>query len=88
MRIGTTFRLAKLPPWGEMVNTESINFEWPNKTGFERMDPAITLTSLTFKTDGGQISSVMCTYSNGDESPTYEKEAFEHHSSQGSVTFN
>lgn len=88
LNLGTQFRLSRLPAWGEMVNKDCINFEWPTRTMFASMDPHVRLTKLTFKTDGGQVSSVKCTYSDDSESPAFENSGFKHHSSEGSVTFH
>ena len=43
------FILKKLPMWGQQVGEAQIDFEWPTHEILERMDPSVTLKSLSFK---------------------------------------
>ena len=44
--VGATIK--KLPLFGEQVEDDEINFEWPTKEDFDKMRPDVTLQSMEF----------------------------------------
>ena len=56
--------------WGEQVEPEQINFEWP--ADIEMIWPTVKLQSLEMKSNASVLSSVRCVLSNGISSPVFE----------------
>jgi len=70
------FTLRKLALWGEQVESDKINFEWPLEA--DMIWPNVRLQSLEMKTNASVLSSVRCVLSNGISSPVFENAAVAH----------
>ena len=71
--------------WGEQVEADAINFEWP--ADIEMIWPTVKLESLELKCNASVTSSVRCVLSNGISSPVFEKEGVVHEE-EGTCTFS
>lgn len=79
------YTLRKLAMWGEQVENDAINFEWP--ADIDMIWPTVKLESLELKSSASVVSSVRCVLSNGITSPVFEK-AGAFHETAGLCTFN
>ena len=81
-------KVRKLPLWGEQVEPEEIDFEWPNEEVIQSLPEDVSLESITFKkVFDDVISSVNCTLSNGESSGAIEAEGVEHEA-PSTITFD
>lgn len=70
------YSLRKLALWGEQVEADAINFEWPKEE--DMIWPKVKLQSLELKSNSSVLSSVRCVLSNGISSPVFENENVTH----------
>jgi len=69
----TGFRLRKMQLWGEKVNANQINFEWPTKEMLKNDLPAdVRLDRIDLKRQSSSyLSHVRCTLSDQSSSPAF-----------------
>ena len=67
MKGWTGATLRYLPLWGD--KDAEVNFEWPTRESWAKMDPNISLTSLEFRSEESgysKMASVRVNYSDGE----------------------
>ena len=71
--------MRKLEHWGEQVDLNLVNFEFPTKEMTRGWPKDTRLESIEIKRSSyNYVSSVRCTYSNDVRSPVFQKENVEH----------
>ena len=70
--------MRKLEHWGEQVDLNLVNFEFPTEEMTRGWPKDTRLEYIEIKTSSGCVASVRCIYSNDVRSPVFQKENVEH----------